>query len=117
MHRFSVLAVRITSYNVCYTKLLRTCTFDKSTGKFTIATDGALLSLLWNTGANTANKLDAIGFDTVADDTGALTYTADNAITYGPAVTPSYDDSDPRVVKDSMMLLGDFDEMCRIQQR
>lgn len=87
-----------------------TCTFDKSTGKYTIATDGALLSLLWNTGTNTANALDQIGFDLSADDTGSLTYTADNAITYGPGVTPSYDDVDPLIVKDNMLLLGDYDD-------
>jgi len=109
-HLADAIASKMTGASASSEAATITCTFDKSTGKFTIATDGALLSLLWNTGANTANKLDAIGFDTVADDTGALTYTADNAITYGPAVTPSYDDSDPRVVKDSMMLLGDFDD-------
>jgi hypothetical protein len=87
-----------------------TCTFSKSTGKFTIASDGSVLSLLWLTGTNNANSIDTtIGF-THADDTGALTYEADNALTYDPPVTPSYDDADPRVVKDNMLILGNYDD-------
>jgi len=87
------------------------CSFDSSTGKFNIASDGTVLSLLWNTGANTANSIGAsIGFLVAADDTAALTYDSDNALSYGPAVTPSYDDSQPSVVKDNMLILGDFDD-------
>ncbi len=90
-----------------------TCKFDKSSGKYTIESDGTTLSLLFLTGANNANSVDVtIGF-THADKTLALTYTAENALTYGPGVTPSYDDSDPRIVKDNMLLLGDFnDYLC-----
>lgn len=52
-----------------------TVTFSTSTGLWTIATSGGTLSLLWLTGTNTANTFaPVIGF-TVADNTGATTYT------------------------------------------
>lgn len=42
---------------------------------------GATLDILWATGANAANSIGATaGFDVSADDTGALSYTADNPI-------------------------------------
>jgi len=54
-----------------------TITFSLVTGKWTIATGGATLSLLWDTGTNTATSVGAsIGFDVSSDDTGSLTYTA-----------------------------------------
>lgn len=53
-----------------------TVTFSATTGKWTIATSGAYLSILWATGTNTAVSVGAlIGFDITADSTGALTYT------------------------------------------
>lgn len=56
-----------------------TVTFSTSTGKWTLASDQATFNLLWNTGTDTANTIgDTIGFDTSADDTGAVTYTGDN---------------------------------------
>jgi hypothetical protein len=49
---------------------------------FRVTSDGAggggILNLEWNTGPNTARSIgDSIGFDVTADDTGALSYTAD----------------------------------------
>ncbi len=51
-------------------------------GKFTIASNGAggggILSLLWSTGTDTATSIGTtIGFDTGTDDTGSLSYVAD----------------------------------------
>jgi len=78
-----------------------------SAGKFTLASGGALFSILWNTGANTANTIgDKIGFTVSADDTGALTYTSDNAISWAPGYTPSYDGSDPLSAKNHEVLFG-----------
>lgn len=86
-----------------------TVTYSDSTGKFTIATSGATLSLLWNTGANTANTIGAkIGFNTAADDTAALTYTSDNAQTLSSPQTPGFDVADPLVAKAGEVMLGDF---------
>ena len=111
IHLADAIAAKMTSASAPSDADIITCTFNNSDGKFTIASDGTVLSLLWDTGTNTANSVaTTIGFDNAADDTGALTYTSDNAQTYGPGVTPTYDDSDPRVVKDNMLLLGDFDE-------
>lgn len=54
-----------------------TVSYDADTGLWSIATDLAFLSLLWNTGTNTANSIGAIlGFGTDADDTGSTSYTA-----------------------------------------
>lgn len=85
-----------------------TVTYSSTTGKFTIASNGTTLSLLWNTGANTANTIgDKIGFVVASDDTGSLTYTSDNAQTYGAPFTPAYDDADPIAAKYLEILLGD----------
>lgn len=86
-----------------------TVTFDSTTGKFTIATDGGTLSLLWNSGANTANTCGGLlGFVTGSDDTLATSYEADNALSYDHGLTPAYDASEPHVVKCSELLIGGF---------
>lgn len=86
-----------------------TVSYSSSTGKFTIATDGAALSLLWSTGANTAQTIGTkLGFLVAADDTAALTYTSDNAITLSSPQTPSFDAADPQVAKNNEVFIGDF---------
>ena len=88
-----------------------TVTYSSSTGKFTIAKASGTLSLLWNTGANTANTIgDVLGFSTAADDTAALTYTADNAQNYAAPFTPSYDSVNPIVGKNAEVYLGSATE-------
>lgn len=48
--------------------------------KFTIASDGGTLELLWDSGTNTVTSCgEDIGFDTTADNTGATSYEADGA--------------------------------------
>jgi hypothetical protein len=54
-------------------------TVSYSDGYFTIATSGAYLKLLWNTGTNTASTIaSAIGFSSASDNSGATTYTSPN---------------------------------------
>lgn len=78
-----------------------------SAGKFTITSTGTTLSLLWSSGANTANTIgDKIGFVTASDDTGALTYTSDNVQSWASAITPTYDSADPLVAKYNDVLIG-----------
>lgn len=56
-----------------------TVAYSESTGKWTITSDGAFLSILWLTGTNTATSIGStIGFDVSADSTGAVTYTGAN---------------------------------------
>lgn len=75
----SELAAEIKSKMEAATGDTITVTFSTSTGKWTIASDGGTLSLLWNSGTNNANSVaESIGFDSSADDTGAVTYTGDN---------------------------------------
>lgn len=110
-HLADEIASKMTAASVGSGNDTITCTWDNSTGKFTLASDGSTFSLLWNTGTNTANTIGTlIGFAVAADDTGATTYTADNALTYEPSVTPAYDSAEPQIVKDNMLLLGDFDD-------
>ena len=77
-------------------------------GKFTFTSAGALFSLLWSTGANTANTIgDKIGFTVSADDDGALTYTSDNVLSWASPQTPVYDGADPIAAKHQEVLFGD----------
>lgn len=58
------------------------CVYDEATEKFIIAHGGSTLNLLWTTGANedrSAGK--TLGFDITANDTGAVSYTADDLVT------------------------------------
>lgn len=92
-----------------------TVSYSDSTGKFTISTAGTLLELLWNTGANAANTIgDKIGFSTAADDTGALTYTSDNAQDWSSPQTPAFDSpGNPLVAKNNRVMIGSqSDNLC-----
>lgn len=62
-----------------------TCTFSSGVMRYTITnTTGALLSLLWNTGINSGTTIGSdIGYDTSANDIGALSYQSDDAVTIG----------------------------------
>ena len=75
----TTLATEIaTQMNVVSTDT-HTATYDGTTGKWTIDSDGGTFSLLTNTGSNTATSVfTSIGFDTAADKTGAATYTGEN---------------------------------------
>jgi hypothetical protein len=93
-----------------------TVTYDDTTSKFTIAESGSNnFSLLWNSGANTANTIGAataLSFDVSADDTGAATYEADNAKDWSAGYTPSYDAADPLVAKNLEVMLGDSEDVA-----
>lgn len=86
-------------------------TYDDTTGKFTVSTStSAVLSLLWNTGANAANTVgDVLGFSIAADDTGATTYLADNAQDWSAPATPSFDAADPVAAKNNEVMVGTQD--------
>jgi hypothetical protein len=89
--------------------------YSNSTGKFTIATSSsAILSLLWNTGANTARTIGTtLGFAVAADETLAVTYTAPTAQVYTAPFTPSFDESDPLSAKGHIVYFGDAtDNVC-----
>ncbi|NOX34971.1 MAG: flagellar hook-associated protein 3 [Deltaproteobacteria bacterium] len=59
--------------------------YSQLTKKFTIKDNGAVvtdLRLLWNSGTNNAiGAATELGYDNTADDTGATSYTGDNAVT------------------------------------
>jgi flagellar hook-associated protein 3 FlgL len=60
-------------------------TYDQSTEKFTIKDNSSTLTelrLLWNSGTNSGiNAATELGYADGADDTGAASYTSDNAVT------------------------------------
>jgi hypothetical protein len=95
-----------------------TCTYSDSTGKFTIASDGATFEIEWKTGTNGADGTDdhvgtTIGFSDAADDTGATTYTSDTAVSWAAEYTPTYDSQDPLVAKGMQCFVGDAaDNVC-----
>lgn len=93
-----------------------TVVYQDSDGKFKISSTGAVLSLLWNTGANAANTIgDKIGFSTAADDTGVAAgtgYTSDNAQSWATAITPTYDSADPIAAKNHEVLIGDSNDVA-----
>lgn len=91
-----------------------TCTFNSLDGKFTISSNGTVLSLLTTSGANVANTAyGKLGFSG-ADKTLALTYTSGAAQTYDSPYAPSFDVVDPIVIKNAELMIGDFYEnFCR----
>ncbi len=91
-----------------------TCTFDSTTGKFTISSGGTVLTLKTTSGANIANTaFGLLGFSG-ADKTGALTYVSGDAQNYDSPFAPTFDNVDPIVVKNAELLIGDFFETnCR----
>lgn len=95
-----------------------TVTYNDADGKFTLESDGATFELLWSTGTNGSGGTDEhigtlIGFVDSADDTGATSYEADNALDLSAPQTPSYDSADPLVAKSNTILIGDqSDSTC-----
>lgn len=88
-----------------------TVTYSSVDGKFTIASGSTVLSLLWNTGTNTANSIaPKIGFSTAANSTGAVTYSSATAQIYSASLTPSYDSADAIVVKGADLFIGNQDD-------
>ena len=85
-----------------------TVTYSDSTGKFTFVKASGTFSLLWQSGTNTASSIGStIGFDVSANDTSALAYTADNAMSWAAPYTPSYDSAQPLVAKYNEAIFGD----------
>lgn len=91
-----------------------TVVYSNTLGKFVFTTaTSAVFKLEFLTGVNTANTIATkIGF-TVADSTGALTYTSPNAQTYAAAYTPSYDSAENIIIKGAQLFVGSqSDNVC-----
>lgn len=85
------------------------CSFSATTGKFTISKASGTLELLWDSGTNTANTAGTLlGYTVSADDTGSTSYTADSALDYSPAYTPSLEATSPHVVRHNELFVGAF---------
>lgn len=87
--------------------------YSSTTGKYTITVTGpTTLDISWKTGTthgadNGDNHIGSLlGFSDAADDTGALTYTGDDAIDLTSPYTPTFDDVDLIVAKNLQCLLG-----------
>lgn len=105
------LAAALTAaMNAVATGETATVTYNDSTGKFLIVSTGTLLSLLFNTGTNTANTIATkIGF-AVADATGTAAgtgYSSATAVTLTSPYTPTFDSADMVVGKNLEVMIGD----------
>lgn len=106
-----------TAMNATATTETHTVSYSSTTGKYTFTATGTTLSLLWNSGSNTANTIgDQIGFTVASDDSGTAAgtgYTSDTAASYDPPQTPSYDSADAITAKNMLVLIGDrTDNTC-----
>lgn len=88
-----------------------TVTYDDSTRKFTIASDGGTFQLTWAGGTNTASSAKTLLGFTSADDTGAVSYASDTALTFAASYTPNYDEAEPLVAKGNEVLFGTSTEV------
>lgn len=87
--------------------------FGDSEGKYNIESSGTTLTLRWQ-GTHSATSIGTkIGFNTSANDSGATSYTADNALSYGARVlssdsslSPSYDNADNIILKNAYCWIG-----------
>jgi len=82
-----------------------TVTYSSSTGKFTTESDGTVLTVAWTTAGHIGAT---IGY--TADDSGSLTYVADDAIDYASPYAPTLDGEDFLVAKDNELKIGNFTE-------
>jgi len=85
-----------------------TVSYDDSTGKYTVASDGVTLELNW-TAANSIGL--AIGYDTGADDTGATSYVGDTPLDLSSPQNPDFDSANPLVAKNNEVMIGDFHDV------
>lgn len=87
-----------------------TVAYSDTTGKFSILCTGTVLSLLWDTGTNTASTIGTkLGFSVAADDTGTAAttgYTADSAQSFASPYTPSFDSTQLNVGKNQEVMMG-----------
>lgn len=85
-----------------------------ASGSFKFTCPGStVLSLLWNTGANTANSIASkIGFSTAADSTGAggTTGYTGTALSFASPYTPTLDSADAVAAKNHEVMIGDADD-------
>jgi hypothetical protein len=82
------------------------CTYSNTLGKFAVTKASGTLTIDWATGANSIGA--TIGF--TANDTGALAYTSDVAISFASPQSPTFDSADPLAAKDNEVMLGTQDE-------
>jgi hypothetical protein len=87
--------------------------FSSVNGKFTIKSE-IFLTLQWSSGTNYASSIgQTIGFDVATNDTGALTYTSDDAQLLTAAYTPSYDSAENIIIKGAQLFIGgQSDNIC-----
>ena len=106
---YDLAAAIETSMNAVQTAETHRVTYDDKTGKYSISSEtSTVLSLLWNTGTNTAQTVgDVLGFIIVSDDTGATSYEADSAQDWSSGITPTFDSSDPLAAKCNLLMIGD----------
>ena len=107
-HEFA--AAVTTAMNTASSGETHTCTYSSSAGTYTILCTGTVLTLLWNTGTNTANTIATkLGFTAAANSSGTVATTGytGTASTFTASYTPAYDASNPLAAKYHELLIGD----------
>lgn len=108
----AALAAEVQSKMDALTARSITCTYSSSTGKFTIASsDATTLELDWFTGTNTANTAGTkLGYVVTSDDTGSLSYLADNAQSWAAPQVGVLDNESPLVAKGAELMVGTYSD-------
>ncbi len=99
-----------TAMNATATSAAPTVTYSSTTGMFTFKATGTLLTIKWNTGANTANSVATkVGFLTSGDSsgTGAATGYTGTASNLASPYTATLDSSQPIAAKNQEVMIGD----------
>lgn len=86
--------------------------YDKGVGTFFISTStSAVLSLLFFTGANSANGIGlTLGYDVSVDRTGNTYYPSETALDLESPITPVYDSADAIIIKGAELFIGNNDD-------
>lgn len=87
--------------------------YSNSAGKYTIASESTLFSILFSSGLNASESIgETLGFN-VVDKTGAQSYVSDSEQVYTSAITPVYDSADAIIIKGAELLIGNqIDNAC-----
>jgi hypothetical protein len=112
------LAVQIAAKMTAAAVATISCSYSSTTGKYTISTGGATLTIRWLTGTNTLTSAGpSIGFDITANDTGATSYTSDNAVSWASPFTPVLDSTGFLIAKNNELMMGGFHDYACVAAR
>jgi hypothetical protein len=112
------LAIQIAAKMTAAAVATISCSYSSATGKYTISTGGATLTIRWLSGTNTLTSAGpAIGFDITANDTGATSYVGDSAVSWASPFTPVLDSTGFLIAKNNELMMGGFHDFACVGAR